>query len=663
MKSDPGVGLQIRRPSSRGLTNCVRGDNRVPLGDIASLMSRYVAALQRTWSAAALLASVPLLGIEAQHGWSRTRLEVSHAEIALMPEGTPENYDLFQPLRPSIVAWGEDAIGVLDGGKDAADRVRGHMEAYRALGVTQIATNVWMLTATERFLFRHPELADTACVDLWGEKIVPRWLADADFKGAKPWWGCTNQPRYQDHLLARLRAGLQGGATLVHLDDHSGTLACAAGAGGCFCSYCQSGFRAWLSAHVSPAELAREGVPDVEHFDYRAFLLQRHYPDRKGFIAASWKGDVPLWHWFLAYQRDAAIDFIGRMQSEAARIAGHPVPFGVNAYDLQPKQLFDAHVIDYFANEVEQFGKEDLVPPVVYRLGETLGRPVFATGTGEDWIAYRQQKSVNRVRGWIAEAYAFGQYFMYSWKKWGFSERTGTLWTEVDPGVFAPMCAFIHGHPELFDGFENAATVGLLYDNAVADKNHWGVREASRALLNAGVPYRLLISGDDLLKHPLTRDALASVRVIVIPGDVAPDRNSAQILSEWQKHGGRIYREPVREASAFAGRIEVTGGGHMWALPRVKPASGSAADRAVVAIHLLNRDYDAQTDTFQRKRDVTLTIDTAALGGPTNVTVARYYRPNAPTQELVARRGADGRITCVVPELEIWGVILIGAPH
>lgn len=580
-----------------------------------------------------------------------------------MPEGTPENYALFQPLRPGIVAWGEDAIGVLGGGKEAADRFRHHLEAYRALGVTQIATNVWMLTATERFLFQHPELADTACVDLWGEKIVPRWLADADFKGTKPWWGCTNQPRYQAHLLARLRAGLQAGATLVHLDDHSGTLACAAGAGGCFCAYCQDGFRAWLMAHVSPTALGEAGVTDVEHFDYRAFLRQRHYPDRKTFIAASWKGDVPLWHWFLAYQRDAAVDFILRMQSEAARVAGHPVPFGVNAYDLLPKQLFDAHVIDYFANEVEQFGKEDLVPPVVYRLGEALGRPVFATGTGEDWIAYRQQKSVNRVRGWIAEAYAFGQYFMYAWKKWGFSEKTGTLWTEVEPEVFAPMCAFIHDHPELFDGFENAARVGLLYDNAVADKNHWGVREESRALLDAGVPYRLLVSGNDLLKYPLSRHALASVRVIVVPGDVTPDRASEQMLDEWQKHGGRIERGPAVGAPAFPGRIETTGSGHIWALPRIKRARAATAHDAVLAVHLLNRDYDVRTDTFYPKRNVTLTVDSPALGGPTDATVVRYYRPNAPTQELVARRDADGRITCVIPDLEIWGVVLIRAQN
>ncbi|HVU25751.1 MAG TPA: hypothetical protein VHE13_16590, partial [Opitutus sp.] len=456
-------------------------------------MTRKAYAMMRVALGAVVIAAMVRGAGDGE--WRKSQLVdagLRRADVALMPEGTPEDYGLFAPLHPTVVAWGEDGLPALDGGEPARAGLARKGAAYRKLGVRLLAANVWMLTATEQYLHAHPELLDATCVDLWGRKILPPWLADADYQGVKPWWGCTNSPKFQAQLLARMRAGLAAGATMIHLDDHSGTFACASFAGGCFCDYCVAGFRAWLKANVTGSDLKAAGIDEAGAFDYREFLLQRGYEDRAAYIAAAAKRDVPLRDWYLAFQRDAAIAFIRRMQAEAARIAGRPVAFGVNAYDLLPVQLFDAHAVDYFANEVEQFDKEDLVPPVVYRLGEALGRPTFATGTGEDWIKYRQAQATTRVRGWIAEAHAFGQYFMYAWKKWGFSEKTGTLWTEVDPAVFRPMTEFISGHPGLFDGCANAAAVGLLYDDAAAEAGHWGVRDASKALLDAGVSYGLV---------------------------------------------------------------------------------------------------------------------------------------------------------------------------
>ena len=598
---------------------------------------------------------------EADAGWQESQLlkeGLRRSDIALMPEGTPKDYRLFASLRPTAVAWGEEGLPALDGGERAREMLADKSAAYRKLGVRLLATNVWMLTATERHMHRHPEMLNAVCVDLWGERILPRWLSDAEFEGVKPWWGCTNNPLFQEHLLARMRAGLEAGATMVHLDDHSGTFACATFAGGCFCEYCMRGFREWLEQRDPAAGLGGLATPGMlvgAGADYRAFLLKRGYADRKAFITAAAIGMVPLWERFLQFQRDAAIGFVERMKTEAAGTAGRAVAFGVNSYDLLPVQLFDAHTIDYFANEVEQFDKEDIVPPVVYRLGEALGRPVFATGTGEDWIKYRQAASVNRVRGWIAEAYAFGQYFMYSWNKWGFSEETGTLWTEVDPEVFRPAFDFVSGNPELFDGFENAAAVGLLYDNASAAAGHWGVRDASRALLDAGVPYRLVVSGDGLLRRTLTRADLDRCRVLVVPGDVELGDETDRVLANWVKSGGAIIRstENDKELRSLPGRIEVTGAGRVWALPRVQP------NGAVMAVHILNRDYDAGTDAMIAKTGLRLSFKPSTLGGPAKVRSVRYCEPGANPCELEFKQDDSGVLRFEVPRLDIWGIVLL----
>lgn len=606
---------------------------------------------------AVLAAAGSLTGRPADE-WRPSQLSAQglrHSDIALMPEGTPEDYELFRQLRPSVVAWGEDGLAVVGGDEAARRRFAAKFAAYARLGIAHRATNVWMLTATQRFLHAHPEFLDATCVDPWGERILPRWLADADYQGVKPWWGCTNHPRYQEHLLARMRAGLAAGATMVHLDDHAGTAACAEHAGGCFCPYCLAGFRRWLGEHASRPELAAAGVPDPADFDYADHLRRQGHADRAAFLAAWHREPGPLRRWFLAFQREAAAAFVGRMQSEAARTAGHPVPFGVNAYNLLPAQLFDARQIDYFANEVEHVGQEDLIAPVVYRLGEALDRPVFATGTGEDWIAYRATNADNRVRGWIAQAYAFGQHFMYSWRKWGFSEKTGTQWTVVRPDVFSPLTDFVATHRELFDGFANAAATGLLYDNSAAAANRWGVRPASRALLDAGVPFGLVVAGDALLARPLTATDLAAFRTLVVPADIKLTDQQRELLNAWEQRGGKIVPDQGPPLAGLPGRIKVQAAGRVWALPRVHPGAGSSAPAMVV--HLLNRDYDAATDAMKSILRLRLSFVPAEIGGPTRPAKARYYRPGADPVDLALAMDADGEVTLELPGLELWGIV------
>ena len=415
------------------------------------------------------------------------------------------------------------------------------------------------------------------------------------------------------------------------------------------------GFLAWLQIHGDAKELASAGVGDPAALDYREFLSKRGYGDRKAFIASVFSGKVPLWDRFLAFQRAAVIAFIKRMQEEAARIAGHSVAFGINSFNLIPVQVFDAHLVDFFANEVEHFDVEDLVPPVVYRLGEAIGRPTFSTGAGWDWVKINNSHASTRVRGWIAEAYAFGQYFMYAWEKWGWSEGTGTRHLEVDPEMFRPMFAFVSDNPELFDGLKNAATVGLLFDSATAARNRWDVRAASKALLDAGVPYGLVVSGDELLKWSLTREELNRFRVIVLPNDVRRSGELNRLLASWEASGGRLITHASGDPGLenLFGRMEVKGDGRVWALPRVQP------DASKLVVHFLNRDYDAANDVMKEKKAVSVTLNPASLGGPPTIRLVRYFEPGLKARDLKFQQGSDGALEFELPSLNIWGIAQI----
>lgn len=602
---------------------------------------------------------------DADAGWHVSALPqagLKHSAITLMPEGLPDDVGLFAPLRPAWAVWGEDPIGSMrvkdDGTLTCHPDFKGLVLRYAAIGVTQTAVNVWMLTATERFMHGHPAYADAVCLDIEGARIVPPWVADADYEGTKTWWGCTNHPLFRDLVRARMRAGVTQGASLVHLDDHAGTYACTVSQGGCFCPWCMTGFRAWLQTRATDAQRTEAAkLGSLASFDYGAILRARGFTSAPALLQASWKGEVPLWNLFREFQRETAVAFVLELRSEAERVAGRPIPLGVNAYNLLPHQLLDARVVDYFANEIEHVGKEADVAPFAYRLAEALGRPAFATGCGEDWIVFNRTHCVTRVRSWFAQAYAFGQFFMYSWNKWGFSKETGTVWTKVDPAVFQPMTDFVAANAGVFDDHENVAAVGVLYDNDVADRESWGVREVVQELLAKGVPFRVVPVGEGFLKRAVDPYDVALLEVLIVPPDVKPSAATEDTLAEWTRAGGRVLTWPEARSrlSRLPGRIEVRGksGGAIWALPR-------AANGRSLVVHLLNRDYDEAADAMRRPGTFEVVIPRTPLTFPflEAVRAVRYHRPGEEAREVAYTWKGD-RLVITVPDLEIWGVLEI----
>ena len=184
--------------------------------------------------------------------------DLEHSSVILMPEGEPEDIQAFLPLKPTVVAWGNDPVSFLDDREGLTERT----DSYYRLGITLQACNVWMLTATARILYDKPRYQDAVCLDIEGNPVVPRWL-DGDYKGVKYYWGCTNNPLFRSFLAERTVAGIAAGANMLHLDDHLGTYAAAEHSGGCFCDDCLTGFRSWLEKNYTEKELALKGISDI----------------------------------------------------------------------------------------------------------------------------------------------------------------------------------------------------------------------------------------------------------------------------------------------------------------------------------------------------------------------------------------------------------------
>jgi hypothetical protein len=572
------------------------------------------------------------------------------SHVALMPEGEPGSIDVLAPLHPGVMAWGIDALDYLQRPAELTAR----FDAYRAIGVDLLACNVWMLTATPRVLHDNPRYQDAVCRDIEGTPIVPRWL-DGEYQGVPSYWGCTNHPLFREQLRARARAGIAAGANLLHLDDHLGTAAAAEHSGGCFCDACMAGFAAWLAVPRTREEMSQvqqRGLgPAV---DYRQFLREEGITTRADYDAAVRAGSLPLREEFLRFQREMAADFVRELSAVAATTAGHPVPVGVNAWNLAPTQLATAHVADYFANEVSHYGVEDLTPPRTYLLADALGKPVFSTGTGEDWIEVRKHGDVARVQRWIALAHAFGHHFMYAYNKWGFSEETGTQWYQTPVDTYAPICAFITAHPELFDGFEPAPQVGVLYDNAGARRGDVQVEPILRELHDAHYSVGLAVAGDAWLRHTLTREELERFAIVVVPEHVSLDRDQADVLNTFHAANRVVEWKGV---AGLRKRIQpwvsVAGPARAWALPRINRSGVSPR----VAVHVLNLGPVVDGAIVPAEGALQLTVDERLLSG--NVaTRAVWFAPGGEARLLsVERREGQSRIE--VPGLAIWGVLLL----
>ena len=308
----------------------------VPLADAKRLLAMGAGALQAQFETSPAAEKPPphalsRMGPSRQRedaasendsaAWLRRRLK--HSDIALMPDWNPNDTGVFQPLHPSVVAWGNDPVHYLD----HPEYLKRLSRKYHELGIKLQACSVWMLTATARVLRERPRCLDAVCLDLAGQRIVPPWL-DSEEEGVKPYWGCTNHPLFRRLLIARARAGILSGANLLHLDDHLGTCNAVLKAGGCFCKHCTTGFRHWLKKKFTRHELTGRGIQKIDSFDYRSMVKGTRRASRLPSPADGARGEVPLHAEFLNFQREAAVNFVRELRGLAQKTARHPSLWG-----------------------------------------------------------------------------------------------------------------------------------------------------------------------------------------------------------------------------------------------------------------------------------------------------------------------------------------------
>ncbi len=507
--------------------------------------------------------------------------------------------------------------------------------------------------------------------DLNNQPAVTWWAHT--YKGHPSYHFCTNAPGYRHYLMYQLRRVMEAGTDWLMIDSAIPTIgALNARYGGCFCEHCRVGFRDYLKARLCAADLDMYQIEDLDRFDYREFLLSHGLTDeRYRAEILAFPPVIPLAKEYFDYQWQE-VNALFRKFKRRAQAYGENVPMSSNSpfYWAEFMYAVDAH--DFYTNEMEYKAPEEEVLPTepiyTFKLADALDRLVAITGVPRAFEPCRLKDRPGHIRLWIAQAYAHGHVFMAPDKMWtlrfvGEPDR----WYHSKPGDYEDLYHFVRDYPELFDDYESIANVALIFSNNAVRQylgdrlsgGHLGGQnrsapktelfDACSALSAANVPFRIIIAGDDWIGDRLLKADLSPYRAVL---RFEPSHLNADQETKLASAGGRLLTwTEIDDVLNKSGRdIHVTGAENLSVLPRCQPGNPPAP----AVCHLLNSNYDPQTDEYLELKEVKLTIADSILGR--SFSRATLYAPGHAPIALDCR-SEGGASAVILDRLEMWAIL------
>jgi len=626
-----------------------------------SNMRRIVSRTMVLFSAFAGIMTVAIDSLAAERA-------IRHSDVVLMGERSKDVYKIYGA---TVVSWGGRAW------KDEAgpiEEFRKRVRTAHDLGIRYCAGAAFRTAFAEMIDF-DPRWRDSRCLTVEGQPFTVPWLWDQKHKDGHPaYWFCTNAPGYQSFLKWQVRMGMTADADGLHIDDYGGTSG-TEWLGGCFCPHCIKAFTAYLKKNVSPQRLAECGITSLDGFHYGEFVKSKGIV-KVGDFQRNLGSPQCLCPEYLRFQYLASAKFVGEVRKYAEELVGHPLLLSVNSSASDPKSLVIAPYVSYFCGEVDHgtvrhpWGPQsniDLQPVWTFKLADAVGRFQACTASGEDWAFIDANKKPGLVRQWIAQDYAFGHCLMAPHNQWAYTKEKGTHWYRSRPEDYAHIYRFVRRNSGLFDDYKAVGSVGVLYSSAGAARNVANMRDASLWLAKNSIPFELVLAGDDWLDAKLTLQMLNKYRALIVAEPILLDGEQKKAFDQFAATGKIVAWQANRgiDEAAIA-RL----------LP--KPIVFMAADNLIgvaraihgnptapAILHLLNRNYDASTDTTAKMKNVKVSLHKGIFDGRTLAKATLYTPPpsldrrNPGASEPVPLHvePTSSGVTVTIPELDYWGIL------
>jgi len=453
--------------------------------------------------------------------------------------------------------------------------------------------------------------------------------------------------------------------------------------GGDFGDHCMGNFNIWLTENYTENELSTLGIDDISTFHYGNYLKNAGYTvSQYESEASNIPNLVPLNNEFRHFLQDWNNSYLAELvkfTDEVAKTKGYPFKEGTghievgtsspifdpywNGIRMPFNDEFDFYVQEFNHRAIDQKISSDVM--LMYKLAEAIRKPLALTALPyPDWnFMVDNPEAVDLVRTWIAQAYANGANFMAPEHMWAYQ---GALQRYYDPAVgdYDYIYTWINEKSFMFDGFESVANVGLVYSHSAYRKNQYDeldVFSAATGLIEQNIPYKLLIAGDDWWPKYLTDT------------DQSNDMNNFSVIVKTHFNGTALDTEQTDKLNSYSNKVvswsdtseiqhllpqEMSVNAAKIALfPRENTALNATMNNSPRIMHLVNRDYNADTSTLVPKNNFTVTINDSLFNGVNEGFVgAAYSRAGQATQylDVYYKKGIS---SVKIPTLKSWGLV------
>jgi len=470
-----------------------------------------------------------------------------------------------------------------------------------------------------------------------------------------PLTGCANNEAFRKAFLAEVEPLIKAGVDSIHIDDWEMTAGTSAAGTGCFCPACVAGFRDYLARHLPASELVKIAPDGIAKFDYRAWLREQGVSS-----AAQYQAEfnrLALTPQFLDFQREGVRQFYRQLRQALDGLSpGKYITLSANAQfrrrdregTLHP--AYAADLFDFFNGEATQSMQSAGDYVLGCKLAEAYRLPQ---------IMQTKPKGLARPRAALATSYAMGQWFLVPWD----------LYMDNDPATGKPapryysapadwsdLYGFVHARPQLFDGFNTAVDVVLLAHaddpDATAPLRRWCLKLAAM-----NVPFRVALAADRWTKMRLSAGLFQSAKLVI---EISPaDRFSPadrKVLADLRAaRNVRLvaHDRDVDTIVAATPLVRFEGPPDIYCVARVRPDAAAPA----MALHLVNWNVASGGDRTETFQNVAVSLLAPARFG--TAIKATYFQPGQAQAQSVKAESHRNYWRVVVPNLNVWGVLLI----
>lgn len=571
--------------------------------------------------------------------------------IAFVP-GTVDNY---KDYGVSFVSWGTypapDASSIVQYCKTINDAAK--------VG-TKIGAKIETRSSSPYFMKRYSDsdIKSAQTRDLNGNPIIVPDMTNVRTRGYPAYWFSINNSTFRDFLKGNAERAMQCKPYGLMVDEPLGEAPTVWWGTGEYSDNGIIGFRKYLKSNFTSEQLAKNGISNIDSFDIKknhqmyAEVPSENRPFRKEFID---------------FMLKSSLDLYKEITSNAVAKLGQRIPLGANldpTYQYSGRLLMD---VDYYSFECTMnaksgnpFGGDSLL---AFKMADALRRPAALMGSGEDHAFVQDNNLPGMIRCWIAEAHAFGNYFMAPYKLWAYTPAKGSYsYQPRSNRQLAPMYQFIRNHAYLFDDYQVVAPTAFALSYTSYLRNKKGASVVVKNLSDQSIPFNIVIAGDDVLGLHLSTSQLAVYENLIVPdGSILSTEDSA-VLQSMKNSGKALVKDPG--ALNKSSQIVINGVTGVRATLRAVRNDNTKP----VVVHMINGDYDVGTDSCSKKQDFIISIPKKLLTKP--VSQVNYVRPPSWDSRALSVTneypdvaldfidvGASIEIT--VPFLDVWGILVL----